>query len=383
MREVALDALWRARQGKCTVAEALEEWIRREAPGKEAIRTAYEMALGSARHWMLCEALARACTRDGRIALGGKERALLVLAIYQLHTMNRPDYAVVHSTVQMAKSHSRAFLNAVLRNYCRTRPSPNRFDSYPDVFVQRCFKEYPEQAAGILEAMNCVPSLTVRLRGCANQRDPLWQGQKVLQEQPWRVLEWNGSVEQLAARSDCSIQNITQIQLFQELSQRLPKPPRRILDMCAAPGGKTLLLADTYPEAQIWANDISPKRVERLRANLQKYGIPAQVSCCAAAELQTEEPFDLILVDAPCSNSGVLHKRPEARWRLDRFDALVETQQELLRHAQRLLAPGGSIWYMTCSILACENQPHPQPHFQQQILPNPEGWDGGYCAWLR
>jgi 16S rRNA (cytosine967-C5)-methyltransferase len=384
-REVVVDALWKARQGKCTVAEALEDWIRESDPDRVEIRTAYEMALGTARRWIGCEALAQVCSSQGKISLGGREKALLMLAIYQLHYMDRPDYAVVDSTLQMAKRVSRPFLNGLLRNYCRTRPQIGTMQSYPSRFVEQVRREYPNDAEAILEAMNEVPLTTFRLRADADPANPIWANRRWLQESPWYVGPVTSAMEQISKRSDCSIQNITQIQLVQELASKLPVAPRRILDLCAAPGGKTLLLADTYPEAAIWANDISPKRVERLASNMEKYGIPAQISCHSAAELQTDAPFDLILVDAPCSNSGVLHRRPEARWRLDAFDSLVATQQQLLQEAKRLLAPGGSIWYMSCSILGCENSPSVEGlllRHSLQILPNNRGWDGGYGAWL-
>jgi 16S rRNA (cytosine967-C5)-methyltransferase len=210
----------------------------------------------------------------------------------------------------------------------------------------------------------------------ANKSDPIWSSVRWLQED---VGVFEGDLSTITQRSDCTIQNVTQAQLMQRLAQGVQTAPKRILDLCAAPGGKTLMLRDLYPDAWILANDISAKRLERLHENQRKYGMAQQISCLAASDLQTDQLFDLVVVDAPCSNSGVLHKRPEARWRLDQPNNLQETQRELLTQARRLLAPGGVIWYLTCSILSCENQQITgQPG--QLILPNSEGWDGGYAA---
>jgi len=386
-RAIAAEALWQARRGDSTVVEQLEGWIRQHRPESPQIKMAYELGLGAARHWISCEALARLCTKTGRLDLNAREKALLVLGLYQMHYMGKPDYAIVDTTMELAHRYARkpmcALIHALLRTYCRQRPQLPQGDSpkdigqrlsYPESFVRLILEEHG--SLSILEALNQVPTPMVRLRPTANRSDPIWAQVRWLQED---VGLFEEDLRTVTARSDCIIQNITQVQLMQRLAHGLTDTPQRILDLCAAPGGKTLLLRDLYPHAFIWANDISAKRLERLHDNQRKYGMAQQISCSPASELQPDQQFDLIVVDAPCSNSGVLHKRPEARWRLDQPNNLRETQCELLAQARRLLAPGGVIWYLTCSILSSENQKITgvPGHI---ILPNIEGWDGGYAA---
>lgn len=138
--------------------------------------------------------------------------------------------------------------------------------------------------------------------------------------------------------------------------------PRRILDVCAAPGGKTTVLAQRWPSAEIFALERDPKRIQRLRQNLEARRVQAQV-CEAEASVwlaQGGKPFDLILVDAPCSGSGTLRKHPELTWIGDRIDLrrLASQQSALLHAALRRLAPGGCLLYAVCSWFPEEGARH-------------------------
>ncbi len=138
-----------------------------------------------------------------------------------------------------------------------------------------------------------------------------------------------------------------------------PQPGWTILDLCAAPGTKTTQLAElTQDSAQIVATDIDAKRLARLRENLERLGIRS-VSVVPYGELETEAagPFDAVLLDVPCSNTGVLAKRIEARFRLTRASVreLTTIQRGLLEKAADLVKPGGRIAYSTCSIQPTEN----------------------------
>jgi len=172
------------------------------------------------------------------------------------------------------------------------------------------------------------------------------------------------------------------------------KAPARILDLCASPGGKLLAAHDLFPQAKLYANDVSPEKIMRLSQNLAKYGVKADLNCGQGEDYQSSELFDLIILDVPCSNSGVLNKRPEARWRLTPkvIEGLRQTQSRLVKHAADLLAPGGVIWYLTCSILKSENEEmiedviqhdRLEKVFSKIVLPNYEGWDGGFGCVLR
>lgn len=129
---------------------------------------------------------------------------------------------------------------------------------------------------------------------------------------------------------------------------------RRVLDMCAAPGGKTLQLAAMG--AQVTALDVSEARLEKVQENLDRTGLSAICIATDALSFEPEEPFDAILLDAPCSATGTIRRHPELPWirREDDLGALVRQQRELLRHAATLLKPGGQLVYAVCSLLAEE-----------------------------
>ena len=137
-----------------------------------------------------------------------------------------------------------------------------------------------------------------------------------------------------------------------------PKPNEHILDLCAAPGTKTTHIAELVKnQGKIVACDVDPTRLERVDENCQRLGIDI-VESCLVNELNDDSKFDAALIDVPCSNTGVLGKRPEVRWRLrhDEFNELAGTQQSLLSKAASLVKSGGRIVYSTCSIEQEENE---------------------------
>jgi 16S rRNA (cytosine967-C5)-methyltransferase len=177
-----------------------------------------------------------------------------------------------------------------------------------------------------------------------------------------------------------------------------PQPDWRILDLCAAPGTKAIQMAElTRDTARIVATDIDGKRLEMVRENLARLGIRGvEVVSYAQCARETAEPFDAILLDVPCSNSGVLAKRVEVRYRVtpDSLRGLAETQRGLLDKAAVLVKPGGRICYSTCSIQRAEDRDvvrgfldanrQFEPAQEELILPSAEGFDrdGAYVAIL-
>lgn len=169
--------------------------------------------------------------------------------------------------------------------------------------------------------------------------------------------------------------------------------PARILDACAAPGGKTAALALRFPDARRIALEREAPRARRLRENLAAWGLAAEVvEAEAGAWLEaTPEPFDLILLDAPCTGSGTLAKHPELAWLGDRLDRrrLASQQRRLLEAALARLAPGGLLVYAVCSWLPEEGEAHRlalagRPEFEpaavwpdgDRFRPDPLLWEG-------
>lgn len=180
-----------------------------------------------------------------------------------------------------------------------------------------------------------------------------------------------------------------------------PQPGERVLDLCAAPGGKTCHLAElANDEAELLATDLKAPRLRRVEQNAERLGLRSIRTQRldgkrAAEELASAGPYDAILVDAPCSNTGVVRRRPEARWRYDRRSQrrLTTEQSRLLEAAASLLAPGGRLVYSLCSIEPDEGHDrveellaaHPELErvHEELWLPAPKSGDGGFAALVR
>jgi 16S rRNA (cytosine967-C5)-methyltransferase len=200
-------------------------------------------------------------------------------------------------------------------------------------------------------------------------------------------------LEALFASPDFYIQNTTPATLVGRACQGL-NPPKTILDLCAAPGGKSLAVHDLFPSAKLFANDVSPAKLRLLKANFEKYAVEATLTEGKGEDYSTDQLFDLIILDVPCSNSGVLNKRPEARWRLTKkaLEDLKVTQLALIERAAKLLAPEATLLYITCSLLkqeneqlmeeACKKFGLKKAGYQECILPADGVWDGGFACTL-
>ncbi len=341
---------------------------------------AYEVASGVVRRKNALDAIAK---KHAAIPKKRAEKILLRMCLYQALFLDRiPDFAIGDEMVHLAKKYASQtyakFLNAFMRNQAPKcsldMVTPHERLSYPEYFIEGMVASYgKEKAMEILELGNAKTPLFVRDR----------------KEMTMLPVEGK-SLDEYIQSSRYYIQNPTQFAIYSHLKNALVVPPKRVLDLAASPGGKTILLHDFFPEAAFFANDVSDKKVEQLTANIRKYKVPATVSTGNALDFVSDEPFDLIIVDAPCSNSGCLYKCPEARWRLTQADiaASVELQRKLLEKAISLALPDTVIFYSTCSILPEENEQLVASFSglnkiaEVSVLPNKEGFEGGYGALL-
>lgn len=342
-REIAFLAL-------CTVHKTEGAFLHHYIPPEDHL--AREIAYGTERRILTLDYIAQKLAKKGTLNLKSKERWLLRMAIYQHLFMDRiPVHALVNETVKLAKAHCHSifvrFLNAALHRLVSTNWTLPQEDlavrfSFPELFVQKLVKEYGlEVTREILQALNVPPPLMARRRFT----------------EELKVVEAS-ELSSIAQDPNYYLQSVTQAKLIADLAGGIRTAPKRVLDLCAAPGGKLIAVHEYFPQAELFANDSSEKRLVKLRENLAKYGVSANISCYPAENFPEGERFDLILLDVPCSNSGVLHKRPEARWRIteEQLANLCATQWACLQKAKQLLNPGGEIWYTSCSILSCENE---------------------------
>lgn len=371
-REAAYIALLASMREEQFLADNLSDWVDREHPDPRDAALAYELATGTMRRLLTLEYMAISASQHQKLNLKRKEKALVFLSLYQLYFLDRiPDYAVVDESVAIAKKHCSGnfsqFLNALLRKFITAPPTiPEQFSirySYPQKLIDALITDHGKaQALKILEAGNHPPVAMARRR----------PGFSYVQVEPSEVKN----------STEYYIQNQTPGLLMRELSLGINSRPKRILDLCAAPGGKLLAAHDLFPEAKLVANDVSEARIGRLKENCKKYGLDVELHVSSGENFSSDKPFDLIILDVPCSNTGVLNKRAEARWQMR---DLKDIQLLLLSSAQKLLSPDGEIWYMTCSILKEENEAVTrkfESNIRKELTILPDALsDGGYgCA---
>lgn len=404
-REVAFLALFSSLKEETFMIDYLEAWMKKESPCSKDYHLAHQIAYGSAQMAQALDYLALQVSEKRKLQLKLKERALLRTALYQIYYLDRiPFYAIVDESLKIAKKYFHryfaSYLNAILRKISEVKPQLPKGDditslstrySYLPSFVAELYQSYGlDVAVDILESGNRPALSMVRIRGNVN----IPKKWKLLLTDPVKVAVIpNIDIVQIAQSSDYYIQNVTPAYLIGKLCKQMKKAPKRILDVCASPGGKSLVVHDFFPQAKLYANDINIEKTDKLKENFIKYGLQAYVSCSEGQALEFDEKFDLIILDVPCSNSGVLNKRPEARWRLknEYYEQLEKLQRSLLEHSLKLLKREGEIWYLTCSILPRENEEmvaqacHDlglQVKNSMRILPNADGWDGGFATSL-
>ena len=341
----------------------------------------------------------------------------LRLALYQLRFLTRiPASAAVNESVSLVRvarlSSATAFVNAVLRRAIREAgydPASGVSDpaekisietSHPRWLIERWAKQFGlEDAEAFARANNTVPPAAFRVvRIKANEAEVLERlrsaGATMEKSQvaagAWLVQGATALVRELSAAGEIYLQDEAS-QLVAEVLE--VKPGERVLDLCAAPGGKTTLLADiTDDQSLIVAADRSATRMETVIAmtNLQGLKSIKPLLLDAGEKLPFESnAFDRVLLDAPCSGTGTLRRNPEIRWRLseDQIHAFARNQKQFLANAAEVVKPGGRLVYSTCSVEREENEGVIKglgEHFElvntQRTWPQHEGCDGFFIA---
>lgn len=349
---------------------------------------------------------------------------LLRLGLYQLFWLDRvPEFAAVNETVELARElgyESRGgFINAVLRGYVReqrqTRAELDRLRSsdpatgwsHPAWLVERWRAALgDEDMRRLLSWNNTPPRIFARvnmLRMDGTRLVEEWLAERVefdRCEPDWTdenlvfELRSHPSLDHLPSfrRGGFYVQDPSTLLAVQELD---PQPGETVLDWCAAPGGKATFMAQRMAnQGRIVAHDTSSERMELLRENCGRLG----VKCIKPVDASYVPPplsFDRILVDAPCSNTGVLRRRIELRWRIqpDEITRLGTEQLAILHQVAPALKPGGTLVYSTCSLEAEENhevvakfvaeEPGVELVRELQLHPVTAGVDGAFVAVLR
>ena len=349
-------------------------------------------------HWI-------AQLRDGDIDT--EVRSHLRVGLFQLLIMGLPDHAAVNETVNSARKGIRGLLNALLRRTIRERDEllaqestlePAIRYSHPDWLVQRWTEQYGAEDTIKLLQWNQTPSPTTfrvnplrpESAGIVAESDratPLEGHVGFFTSKGLPPREWiEDGLIYIQDPATCH-----SVQLLQ------PEAGELVLDACAAPGGKsTQIAAAMCNEGTLLCTDSNAKRLPRLLRNLRKLGVEIaeteEYDWTEAAPAKWHNHFDAILLDVPCSNTGVLRKRVDARWRMseESITEVAGLQRLILSNAIACLKPGGRLVYSTCSIDKEENTDlvkefvaqHDDLEFTKETIAHPasHGTDGAYAA---
>lgn len=388
-----------------------------------------ELVYGVLRYFLLLDWLADKLLKKPLKRKDGDLHALMLVGFYQLYYMRTPEHAAVSETVrgclQLGKGWAKGLLNGVLRNAVRQQDAllaeleaDQQVIStlHPEWLLEELKKAWPEQWQQIVFANNQRPPMTLRVNQQHGSRETYLQRLAAVDiaahaakysdvainlESPVRVEKLPGFAD-----GDLSVQDEA-AQLAATLLEL--EEGQKVLDACAAPGGKTCHILESQQNIKLTALDRDAARLERVEENLQRLKLSAAVQAGDAGhpgEWWDGEQFDRILLDAPCSAIGVVRRHPDIKLLRDPADieALVKEQEKILDACWPLLKPGGIMVYATCSILPQENSQQvekflartddaseknidqPWGHTCQagrQLFPGEDGMDGFYYAVLQ
>ena len=337
--------------------------------------------------------------------------------------MRIPAHAAVGETVEATKNLKgpslRGLINAVLRNYQRNQEELDQAAvshdagkyGHPNWLLKLLREAYPEQWESIVEANNSKAPMWLRVNHKHNSRDEYLA---LLTKEGIQASTHSRAGDALKLDSPCDVTRLPGFDKgwvsVQDAAAQLsvdylePKDSELILDCCAAPGGKTAHILERTKDSQVVAIDSDNGRLKRVHENLKRLNLNAKVICGDAR--QPEQwwqggQFDRILLDAPCSATGVIRRHPDIKWlrRKEDIPALAQLQSEILDAMWQQLKAGGTMVYATCSITPQENSQQVDAFLKRtsdaqllgsdranpgrQILPGEEDMDGFYYAVLK
>lgn len=440
-REAALDVLLRIEQDRSYSNLLLNRTLQQYKLDKPDAGLATEIVYGTIQRQGTIDYFLEPFVKGGLAKLQPWVRSLLRLSFYQLYYLDRiPEHAVVNEAVQIAKRRGHqgisGMVNGVLRSVLRRKaelvlpdglPAVRRIalaTSHPEWMVRRWIRQFGEPAAErICEANNQPPRVSIRANklrlGQAELAERLRQGgleAEPSEVAPAGVIVRGGGNMALTpgyAEGLFTVQDESSMLVAEWLD---PQPGERVLDCCAAPGGKTTHLAEKMQDrGEIIACDVHEHKERLIREQAERLGLRSIRTVTAdARRLSAQFPpesFDRILLDAPCSGLGVIRRKPDMKWTKEEseLESVCEVQRELLEAIHPLLKPGGVLVYSTCTVEKTENEemvrsflqrhpeftpdaPPPGSHdgirlssgsASVQIMPYDFGSDGFYIARLR
>jgi len=373
-----------------TQGRSLDDLLATDADEGSARGLKRSLCYGTLRwHFRLLPVLEHLSTRRPR-DIEPQLLALLEVGLFQLVSGEVAEHAAVAETVNAARElgleRAAGFVNAVLRRFQREREQVlARVDAdvatrtaHPRWLVDALERDWPDAAAQMLAANNVQPPMWLRVNRRRTTRDAMCETLRaagfatrvsalapdaVLIEPATDVRALPGFLDGRVSVQDAAAQLAVTV--------LAPRPGERILDLCAAPGGKTChVLEQTGNDTEVLALDISEPRLRRVRDNLARLGLAATVQVGDAAkpaQWWDGRPYDAVLLDVPCSATGVIRRHPDIKILRRGRDiaALARTQADMLEAAWPIVKPGGRLLYASCSVLKAENQQVVRPFLER------------------
>ena len=385
-RQIALQSLLRSQQTHRAVEPILSRKLRSATLSPADRGLCRELVSGGVRWRRLLDWLIERATegREQKLAV----REILRLGLYQIFFLSRiPEHAIVDESVRLAKAAKclgqAGFVNAMMRRFLREREQitrdianlqetrPALGQSHPDWIYERWEKRWGREKTIRLMEWNNHPAPTCarvnRLLTTPERLVRRWNDEGVeasLIDCDWAAtgdlfrLHKHPLLESLGSFRD-GLFYVQDPSTLLSVSLLDPPPGQTVLDLCAAPGGKTCHIAELMKnEGQLSALDISESRLELLRENCDRMRVTCATLGQANATAMAKAKYDRVLVDVPCSNTGVMRRRLDLRWRLspDQAKPLADEQLKLLGKAAAHAKPDGHLVYSTCSIEPEENE---------------------------
>ncbi|WP_019911450.1 16S rRNA (cytosine(967)-C(5))-methyltransferase RsmB [Paenibacillus sp. HW567] len=386
-REVALDILVRVEQEGAYSNLLLNSSLQKSGLSREDSGLVTELVYGSISRMITLDYVLEGFLSKGIAKLQPWVRNLLRLSLYQIMYLNRiPSHAAVNEAVNIAKRRGHqgisGMVNGVLRSVLRAGDLPvipenlsreeriSILHSHPLWLVKRWTAEYgADTAEAICAANNEPPAVSVRVNTTMISRDALLAqmlevglNASASQVSPFGIVVKGGGNLALTSWYQDGILSVQDESSMLVAEAVAPEPGMRVLDCCAAPGGKSAHMGELMKdEGYIYANDLHPHKAKLIADQAQRLGLDCistgSRDALQLAEALEPESFDRILLDAPCSGLGVIRRKPDLKWRKQSEDvaSVAELQGELLQSVSALLKPGGVLVYSTCTTEQAEN----------------------------
>lgn len=403
-RTTALSALIACRKQDAWADGILKEYVARDRLDRRDAALASRLCYGVLQNRMLLDYYIQQCLKGPIKSLQPVVLDILRLGMYQLCMMDRiPASAAVNEAVEQGKKYANrkaaGLINGVLRHASREAfPMPEDLSirySHPKPLVELLRGSVGDAALEpLLQSHNEAPKTVIQVNPLVSSKQTLenmFQCAGIpLEPHPWLdgayLLSGGGSVDSMPLFQDGAFFVQDPAARLSVLAAQL-RPGMRVLDACAAPGGKSFAAAmDMENRGRILSCDIHAHKIELLRKGADRLGIQIlepMLQDATVAVPAWEQAMDVVLADVPCSGLGVIRKKPDIRYKdLTALERLPQIQQRILENVARYVRPGGVLLYSTCTILKRENEEVVQrflsvhSDFRLESFPVPQGLDG-------